>query len=59
MPDWYCPVCSERLSYGIYCKKCDLETSFAMRPAGELERLIEAAKQLPNPRPVYPEGIDD
>ena len=59
MADWYFTVCSERLSYGIYCKKCDLETNFAMRPAGEVDRLIAAAKELPNPRPVYPEGVDD
>jgi hypothetical protein len=57
MPDWFCPVDGSRLSYGIYCKKCGEEMDFALRPAGELERMIEQAKQFP--APPYPRSIDD
>ena len=49
-PDWACPWCGTRLSYGIYCKTCEAETWFAFRPATELDRLIVAGQQDPAPR---------
>ncbi len=54
---WYCPVCGTRLSYGIYCKTCEVETSFALRPATELDRLREELRSLPvPPYPEYPDA---
>ena len=47
--DWYCPVCGGRLSYGIYCKACEVETTFAVRPATDLDRLAESIRSLPAP----------
>jgi hypothetical protein len=57
MPDWFCPWCGGRLSYGIYCRACELETFFATRPVSELDELIAECRQWPAPE--YPRGIDD
>jgi hypothetical protein len=57
MHDWFCPWCGGRLSYGIYCKRCELETFFATRPVSELDDLIAECRQWPAPE--YPRGVDD
>jgi len=46
MPDWYCPQCAGRLSYGVYCKICKAEFTFAIRPASEAEIEAAAAAQV-------------
>jgi hypothetical protein len=55
--DWFCPVCDERLSYGIYCKKCGVETDFNWRPATPTDRIVAELRLMP-PRP-YPRSVDD
>ncbi len=56
---WYCPVDGTRLSYGVYCKTCKRETSFAYRPPpdDELERAMQEWSLLPPPS--YPHFIQD
>jgi hypothetical protein len=56
-PDWYCPWCGTRLSYGIYCKTCEAETMFAWRPVTELDELIRECQKYP-PVP-YRWSVDD
>jgi hypothetical protein len=55
--DWYCPTCGGRLSYGIYCKSCKVETTFAARLANETDLL--AARLAENPAPPYRTYVDD
>ena len=55
--DWYCPTCGGRLSYGIYCKTCEVETTFATRPATETDLLAARLRELP--APPYRTYVDD
>jgi len=55
--DWFC-ACGTRLSYGVYCKRCQEETDFAWRPLSDLERMIETVWQVPSPYEV-PRFADD
>ena len=54
--DWHC-ACGQRLSYGVYCKKCGTETNFAVRQTTDLDRLIAYCQTLP--APAYPRRADD
>ncbi len=54
---WYCPDDGTRLSYGVYCKTCKAEKTFAYRPPTELDQAREALRRLPPPE--YPEFVRD
>ena len=58
---WFCPVCGGPLSYGVYCKRCRTETSFAWRPATDKERALAELRALIQslPVPSYPEYAND
>jgi hypothetical protein len=45
------------LSYGIYCKTCEVETTFATRPATETDLLAARLRELPAPE--YRRFVDD
>lgn len=59
--EWDCPRCGTRLSYGVYCKTCQVEPGLEVRPATardiELARLRAVIAALPVP--AYPVFTDD
>ncbi len=59
---WYCPACGGRLSYGVYCKACDVETTFAFRPPSDRDRALLELDALLGPMPPppdYPLFVED